>query len=515
MGEFGWLVRRVLDGPAVASRETIERWTRRLVLTAVVLANIVGALVVLVLAVAVLPDPSDMPRADEVRMFNIALLLAYLTGAIAVGVIVGLRSFRPIRRLFLTARPLDEDEQRLVLRAPLRMMRVHVLLWGVASVGWTLIDLTFSPLLALKVGLTCLLGAVTTCTIIYLLTERLFRTAVTRALSTEVPKNSGVPGVVARSVLAWMLGTAIPVLGLMLVGAAALATENISATRMAWVSLALGGTALLVGLAVTYLAARAVADPIDSVRQAITLVERNDLRAEVPVYDGSEIGQLQAGFNHMVAGLRERELLQDLFGRQVGEDVARLALEQGVQLGGELRQVSVIFVDLIGSTRLAATRPPIEVVTLLNAFFAVVVEVIEEHGGWINKFEGDAALAIFGAPLALENGPGRTLAAARVLAARLAAEVPEVSAAVGVSTGEAVAGHIGAMNRFEYTVIGDPVNEAARLTDLAKSSPGLVLASGTVLDAADPAEADRWKITGEVTLRGRLEPTRTAAPLDA
>ncbi|NEA25799.1 adenylate/guanylate cyclase domain-containing protein, partial [Actinomadura bangladeshensis] len=88
-------------------------------------------------------------------------------------------------------------------------------------------------------------------------------------------------------------------------------------------------------------------------------------------------------------------------------------------LGGELREVAVIFVDIIGSTRLAADRPPAEVVRLLNDFFAVVVEVIGAHGGWINKFEGDAALAIFGAPLALDGAPGRALAASRELARRL------------------------------------------------------------------------------------------------
>lgn len=179
--------------------------------------------------------------------------------------------------------------------------------------------------------------------------------------------------------------------------------------------LALGGIALIVGFGVTYGAARAIADPVESVRLGLARVERGDLDVEVPVYDASEVGLLQAGFNHMAAGLREHERLQDLFGRQVGADVARVALERGIDLGGELREVAVIFVDLLGSTRLAADRPPGEVVRLLNAFFAVVVEVIGAHGGWINKFEGDAALAVFGAPLALEGAPGRALAASREL----------------------------------------------------------------------------------------------------
>ena len=98
----------------------------------------------------------------------------------------------------------------------------------------------------------------------------------------------------------------------------------------------------------------------------------------------------------------------------------------------------------------------------------MVVEVVESSGGWINKFQGDAALAIFGAPLPVDDAATCALRAARTLDERLRDEVPELEAGIGVAFGEAVAGNIGAESRFEYTVIGDPVNEAARLTDLAK-----------------------------------------------
>ncbi|MGH8964935.1 MAG: adenylate/guanylate cyclase domain-containing protein, partial [Actinomycetes bacterium] len=238
-----------------------------------------------------------------------------------------------------------------------------------------------------------------------------------------------------------------------------------------------------------------------------------ELGAEVAVYDASEVGQLQAGFNHMVAGLRENERLRDLFGRHVGEEVADLALERGdITLGGETREVAVLFVDLTGSTRLADTRSPDEVVELLNRVFGVVVTVVAGHGGWINKFEGDAALAIFGAPTQLEDSAGGALGAARELARRLRAEVPMLDAGIGVSAGEVVAGYIGAEERFEYTVIGDPVNEAARLSDMAKGARGPVLASASVLDLAHLAEADEWDLGRSVTLRGRSRPTRLGTP---
>ncbi|MGQ0576944.1 MAG: adenylate/guanylate cyclase domain-containing protein, partial [Pseudonocardia sp.] len=190
-----------------------------------------------------------------------------------------------------------------------------------------------------------------------------------------------------------------------------------------------------------------------------------------------------------------------------------------VRLGGEVRFVAVLFVDLVGSTELAARRPPTEVVTMLNRFFAVVVEVVEACGGWINKFEGDAALAVFGAPIALDDPAGCALAAARRLGERLAAELPEVSAGIGVSAGDAVAGNVGDLSRYEYTVIGDPVNEAARLTELAKSVPGRVTASGRAVQlalgsgtAGGAAEAGRWDIGDETVLRGRSAPTRVATP---
>ncbi len=133
--------------------------------------------------------------------------------------------------------------------------------------------------------------------------------------------------------------------------------------------------------------------------------------------------------------------------------------------------------------------PPTAVVALLNRFFDVIVDEVDAHGGFVNKFEGDAALAIFGAPTTLDDHAGSALAAARKIQQRLRAEVPEVSAGIGVAAGVAVAGNVGARERFEYTVIGDPVNEAARLSEVAKTVPGNVAASGRAVAAADSAEA--------------------------
>ena len=193
----------------------------------------------------------------------------------------------------------------------------------------------------------------------------------------------------------------------------------------------------------------------------------------------------------MVDGLRERERIRDLFGRHVGREVAAAAEQQRPKLGGEERHVAVVFVDIIGSTQLVTGRPAVEVVELLNRFFAVIVEEVDRHHGLVNKFEGDAALAVFGAPMSLEHPEDEALAAARAIAERLDNEVPECQAGIGVASGQVVAGNIGAKQRFEYTVIGEPVNEAARLCELAKSTPSRLVASSETFSNSTESERAR------------------------
>jgi adenylate cyclase len=319
-----------------------------------------------------------------------------------------------------------------------------------------------------------------------------------------------MPGLRMRTLLAWFLGSAVPVLGLMAIAVATLSGTHTSPTKLSLTILSLGGAVLVFGLFLLRLASRATADPVRSVRNALARVEAGDLDVAIPIYDASEVGQLQAGFNRMTAGLRERERLRDLFGRHVGDEVARAALDGQVELGGEVRDVGVLFVDLVGSTALAESRPPQEVVLLLNRFFAVVVEVVAAHGGLINKLQGDAALAVFGAPVAHADPAGAALSAARDLVARVREELPGCEVGVGVSYGPAVAGNIGAESRYEYTVIGDAVNEAARLTELAKGTLGSVAVSaGAVREAGEPAG---WVVHDEVVLRGRTRPTVVMVP---
>jgi adenylate cyclase len=482
----------------------------------VVTPNVVGAGVVLVVAAWVLPlgeltedDPGALVR-------NLVAFGAYLLGAVLVGVVWGHFRMRVPRAPGPDAdaaaiRRHRKRVRRVVLRGPLRLATVQTVLWVAALVLFVLLNVFGSPRLGISVGVTVGLGGLATVAVTYRLVERVLRREVARVLNDKPPEDRILPGVALRAVGSWVLGTAVPLAGVVLAATAAMVFGGYTTDRLALVVVVLGGVALVVGFLVTVLTAASTAAPVLAVRQALRRVEDGDYGAEVAVFDTTELGLLQAGFNTMVGGLRERERVRDLFGRHVGEDVARTALETDVELGGEVREVAVLFVDLVASTQLAASRPPTEVVEMLNAFFAVVIDVVEQHDGWINKFEGDAALAIFGAPVERDDAASCALRAGRELGRRIASELEGVSAGIGVSAGEAVAGNIGDTRRYEYTVIGDPVNEAARLTEVAKEIEGCVVASGAALARAGD-EADRWRVVDHRTLRGRNEDTEIAVP---
>ena len=119
--------------------------------------------------------------------------------------------------------------------------------------------------------------------------------------------------------------------------------------------------AILLGLPAMILTSRSISDPVREVVDAMAQVERGRIDTFVGVYEKSEIGRLQSGFNRMVAGIGERDRLRDLFGRHVGADVARRAIEEGTSLSGDVREAAILFIDLVGSTTLAASRPPQEV----------------------------------------------------------------------------------------------------------------------------------------------------------
>jgi adenylate cyclase len=499
-----------VDAVGTVEFSAVELRVRRQTTIAIVAANVLGALVTVFLAFVV-PVPS-VRHPGRLTLLNLSVFAAGMPVAVWVGRAWSLRAAAPTRAWLMAGRAPDAGERELALRQPLQLATIDAVLWALAAALFTALNAAYSAALGVESGGTILLAGLATCALVYLLAERTLRPVTALALAAGAPARPVVPGVLTRTLLAWAFGTGIAVLGTGLVAVEFLTRAPTSPRRLAATVLFLSVVALVAGLVTALIAARSIADPVDSVRRGLAEVEAGNVAVEVPVYDGSEVGLLQAGFDRMVSGLRERDQIRDLFGRHVGEDVAREALSRGVKLGGEVREVSVLFVDVISSTTLAATRDPTVVVEMLNRFFALVIDTVTRHGGWVNKFEGDAALCVFGAPTPHPDAATCALVAARELAAKLRTELSDAQAAIGVSAGPVVAGNVGGAERFEYTVIGDAVNEAARLTELAKTAASRLLVSEAVIARADPAEADYWRLGEPVTLRGKPTPTKIAAP---
>jgi adenylate cyclase len=412
--------------------------------------------------------------------------------------------------------PATRQDQRNVLLLPWRTARAGMVAWAAGAVIWGFIaaNNNDSWRYTACVSLSILLGGLTTCGLDYLLVEWTMRPAVAYALAGDSPGRPIGPGIRTKLLLSWMVGADVFLLliGLTVLGRPA---NQPPSSADIWFIIAAGGVA---GSLVLFVASRSLVTPLLELRRAVDQVTQGELDVTLTVNDGGELGMVQAGFNRMVVGLRERHTLQDLFGRHVGTEVARLAMDQGqVALGGERREIGVVFVDVIGSTQLVQSRPPEEVVSILNGLFATIVKVVSDEGGWVNKFEGDGALCVFGAPASTDDYAQRALRAARTLRRELLAlsmVEPALDAAIGVSAGTAVAGNVGAEQRYEYTVMGSPVNEASRLTTEAKQRLGRVLASEEVITRAG-TERSGWKVAAEVLLRGYEHSILAYEPADS
>ena len=255
--------------------------------------------------------------------------------------------------------------------------------------------------------------------------------------------------------------------------------------------------AVLAGIVVvSLLLAAGIARPIRRLVAATDQIAAGNLEVTVTARSHDEIGQLAAHFNHMAEGLRERERVRGLLDKVVSQEVAgelmQLQRDGKLALGGEVREVSVLFCDLRGFTATTEAMTPQEVIAMLNEYLTAVVVPIDREGGVVDKFVGDEVMAIFGAPLRQADSAGRAVRAAHGMQAamtelnrvREARGQQPLACGIGINTGPAVAGLTGSRDRLSYTVLGATVNLAARLCSAAK--PGQVLvAQGTKADVDD------------------------------
>jgi adenylate cyclase len=302
--------------------------------------------------------------------------------------------------------------------------------------------------------------------------------------------------------LAWALGTGVPVSGLVPIGVVNLAIGGATSSQLTSSIIVLGGVALTVGLLAIGLAARATADPVDSVRYALEGVERGQFDTRVPVYDGTQLGQLQLGFNRMVAGLAEREHIRQVFGTYVDPDVAERILAQGTNLEGEEVEVTVMFIDIRDFTGFAESRPARQVVASINALFDAVVPIIHAHGGHVDKFIGDGLLAVFGAPRRQTDHADQALAAA--LAIEDVIRSGELRVGIGINSGPVLAGNVGGAGRLEFSVIGDVVNTAARVEEATRLTGDTILLGQPTKDRLKASSLSFAK-RPSLTLKGKRQ----------
>jgi adenylate cyclase len=486
-------------------------WTTgRAVLTVVVAStNLIGVAAVLAIVYLVIPLP-QIAHAPHVKALNALTAAVCVAVAVPVGIVVGTHQLLPLRRWLRDDRPATPGEQRLVLVAPLRLFMLQLACWSAVAVAFAVLDSRYSTLLAVAVVAAILIAGTATGTCAYLLVERLLRPAAVRALAGRVPDQLAIPGVATRSVLAWALGSGLPVVAIVAVGALYLSGGPARPGQLAEAMVALGAIALGVGLLAVTMAARATAGPLDEVRRALVRVERGQLDTRVPVYDGTQIGRLQLGFNRMAEGLADREHLRQAFGTYLDPDVAeRILSEQDVRLEADQVEVSVMFLDVRDFTSFAETHAASDVVEALNALFERVVPVIHRHGGRVDKFVGDGLLAVFGAPRRLADHAPRAVTAALEIADT--AGPHGLPFGIGVNTGTVMAGNLGGAGRLEFSVIGDAVNVAARVEAATRQTGDVVLVGQRTREQAGDLAWTMEPRPG-VVLKGKHEEVLVFAP---
>ncbi len=289
---------------------------------------------------------------------------------------------------------------------------------------------------------------------------------------------------------------------------------KVEALHQKIVMLAAGGILLLVLASV--LVARSIARPLRRMSRETVKVADGNLDIDLSdIRSSDEVGQLARAFSHMTEGLKDRERIKDTFGRYLTQEVVKRLLESkdGLKLGGEIREISIMMSDLRGFTALSATLRPDQVIRFLNRYLGKMVEIILDHRGIIDEIIGDGILAFFGAPEDLENHP--ELAVACALKMQVAMEeinprneadgLPHLEMGVAVNTGEVVVGNIGSEKRAKYGAVGSQVNFTGRVESFTVG--GQVLISEATyerlrdkLDIRNTLEVEMKGISGKAKL---------------
>jgi adenylate cyclase len=272
----------------------------------------------------------------------------------------------------------------------------------------------------------------------------------------------------------------------------------------------LAGVMVAVGILLSLAISLYFSRPINKLRESVLAVGRGDFSHRILLNRKDELGELGEAMNRMSEGLALKEHIQDSFGKYVAPEIVEMILAHPEQqwMRGARVNASILFVDIRGFTSLSEDKDPAWIVDMLNDYFTRVTDTVIRHGGSINKFLGDEAMAIFGAPIANHRHADSAVRAAleiresvRHIGSEQGLRQSEIRVGVGVNSGAVVAGNLGSEKRMEYTVIGDDVNVASRLTAMAK--PGEILISKQTYDQMEQKEDLRVEARGSVSVKGR------------
>ncbi len=274
-----------------------------------------------------------------------------------------------------------------------------------------------------------------------------------------------------------------------LLSSISMASFDADQRALAWRIALTGGVASLLAGVLSLFLSRLLAEPVARLVTATRAIRAGDFALRLPPSSTREMNTLAESFNDMAAGLALKERYHSVLQQVTDPQVAEGLISGEVKLGGELRDVTVMFCDIRGYTALSVGRNPEEIIELLNHHMGAMTRVVQAHRGVINQFAGDAIMALFGAPKSYGDDAQRAVRCALAMLEerdRINVEVAEpIRVGIGLASGVMVAGCIGAENRNDYTVVGERVNLAARLCSTAKA--GEVLVDDATRDRMGPS----------------------------
>lgn len=265
---------------------------------------------------------------------------------------------------------------------------------------------------------------------------------------------------------------------------------------------------LITSVMLAFFIARQVTQPVKLLIEGSKFIENGVYDHNIDVVRNDEIGLLADSFNSMAKGLAEKEKVRNLLGKVVSPAIAEELLSKDIQLGGEEKYITTLFSDIRNFTSLCEGKAPEEILSLLNEYFTNISSKIEKNGGVVDKYIGDAVMALFGAPIHHDNDATNAIKAAFEMCHALKElnlnfeqrNIAPIGIGIGINSGVVVAGNMGSLNRLNYTVIGDGVNLASRLEGLTKSYGVDIIVSESTAEAAPEfvyRELDLVKVKGK------------------